>query len=208
MVGNASHWSMKAHYWLALPAIFVACLFLVSCSAEDTGSATEALSEPLMPVLSATELAESDLKWSSVRSVVDKRCVVCHGCYDAPCQLKLSSPAGLLRGASKQPVYQSSRLKTAPLTRLGIDAHSEKGWRDLGFFTVQRNSSVPDEGASIMTMLLQHGASNPPLADAPLPADVDLSIKRALSCPAPDEAADYVANHPHGGMPYGTAPLS
>jgi hypothetical protein len=25
-----------------------------------------------------------------VQPILDKRCVVCHGCYDAPCQLKQS----------------------------------------------------------------------------------------------------------------------
>ena len=26
-----------------------------------------------------------------VKPILDQRCVVCHGCYDAPCQLKLGS---------------------------------------------------------------------------------------------------------------------
>jgi len=25
-----------------------------------------------------------------IRPILERRCVVCHGCYDAPCQLKLS----------------------------------------------------------------------------------------------------------------------
>lgn len=29
--------------------------------------------------------------WDQVKPIVAIRCVVCHGCYDAPCQLKLSS---------------------------------------------------------------------------------------------------------------------
>ena len=29
--------------------------------------------------------------WDQVQPIVAKRCAVCHGCYDAPCQLKLSS---------------------------------------------------------------------------------------------------------------------
>lgn len=46
-----------------------------------------------------------------VKSILDSRCVVCHACYNAPCQLKLSSFDGLDRGASKQAVYSSSRLR-------------------------------------------------------------------------------------------------
>ena len=67
-----------------------------------------------------------------VQDVLNKRCVVCHGCYDAPCQLKLSSPEGWLRGASKQKVYDSSRLEDAPMTRLGVDA-AMPDWREKGF---------------------------------------------------------------------------
>ena len=29
-----------------------------------------------------------------VQPIVERRCVVCHGCYDAPCQLKLGSLGG------------------------------------------------------------------------------------------------------------------
>lgn len=34
----------------------------------------------------------------TVKPILESRCVVCHGCYDAPCQLKLSSPEGIDRG--------------------------------------------------------------------------------------------------------------
>lgn len=29
------------------------------------------------------------------RSLLDRRCVVCHGCYDTPCQLNLSASHGM-----------------------------------------------------------------------------------------------------------------
>jgi len=45
---------------------------------------------------------------SQVKPVLERRCVVCHGCYDAPCQLKLSSIEGLQRGASKEKVRRHS----------------------------------------------------------------------------------------------------
>jgi len=44
--------------------------------------------------------------------------VVCHGCYDAPCQLKMSSIEGIERGASSEKVYVSARVHPAPLTRI------------------------------------------------------------------------------------------
>jgi len=35
-----------------------------------------------------------------IKPLLEKRCVVCHSCYDAPCQLKLSSGEGITRGAN------------------------------------------------------------------------------------------------------------
>jgi hypothetical protein len=54
---------------------------------------------------------------------------VCHSCYDAPCQLKLTCFEGLERGGSKNLVYDSARLKRAKPTRLFIDADSVEEWR-------------------------------------------------------------------------------
>ena len=68
--------------------------------------------------------AFSDPEADAVRHVVERRCMVCHACYDAPCQLVLSSRDGLARGANKHPVYDAARLLAATPTRLGIDAQT------------------------------------------------------------------------------------
>src|SRR5699024_11806746 len=68
---------------------------------------------------------------------IEQKCLACHGCYDAPCQLKFETPEGLERGAHKQEVYNGSRLRAANTTRLGYDAHTEEEWRDLGFYSVR-----------------------------------------------------------------------
>ena len=66
-------------------------------------------------------------QWSKAREVLNKRCVVCHGCYDAPCQLKMESYMGLRRGAHKLRVYDGdTRLQDATPTRLDIDAVTVK----------------------------------------------------------------------------------
>jgi len=46
--------------------------------------------------------------WSTVKPIVENRCVVCHACYDAPCQLKMTSIEGIERGASKTIVYNDA----------------------------------------------------------------------------------------------------
>ncbi|TYC67525.1 peptidylprolyl isomerase [Stappia sp. BW2] len=136
--------------------------------------------------------------------VLNKRCVVCHGCYDAPCQLKLSSAAGWLRGASKQKVYDSSRLEDAPLTRLGIDAKTVPGWRAKGFFDV----AGAKDGPSVLEQLLQAGRRTSFKLGAPLPDDIDISTLRSNSCAMPGKVKDYLEEHPQGGMPFAMAPLA
>ncbi len=61
-----------------------------------------------------------------VKPVLDNRCVVCHACYNAACQLKLSSPAGIDRGSSKDRVYNASIFTRRP-SRLFIDAENTEG---------------------------------------------------------------------------------
>ncbi|MCK7610904.1 fatty acid cis/trans isomerase [Roseibium sediminicola] len=140
---------------------------------------------------------------SPIHDVLNKRCVVCHGCYDAPCQLKLSSPAGWARGASKQKVYDSTRLDDAPMTRLGIDARTVPAWRQKGFFSVTDKAS----GKSVLEKLLQAGRDNPFKMGAPLPDSIDISTLRKNACPADEDIAGYLDEHPQGGMPFAMAPL-
>src|SRR5262245_8742712 len=94
---------------------------------------------------------------SDVRPILEQRCVVCHACNDAPCQLVLSSPDGIARGASKQPVYQSDRLTAAPTTRLGIDAQTTAQWRERGFFSVTGENG----SESLLRLMLELGRAHP-----------------------------------------------
>ena len=180
----------------SVTAVIYAVLFV--CLGAATGQGSDK---------NLADAASSGPQWSTVQPTIEKRCVVCHGCYDAPCQLKLSSPDGLSRGASKERVYDPSRLRDAPLTRLGIDARTVEEWRALGFFSVIQDGAAEGQ-KSTLSQLLDLARTNPVPADTPLPNDVDLNIRRQLACPAPDEIDRYAATHPHGGMPYGTAPLA
>ncbi|MGR9086987.1 MAG: fatty acid cis/trans isomerase [Gammaproteobacteria bacterium] len=62
--------------------------------------------------------------------------MVCHGCHDAPCQLKPGSIKGIDRGANKQKVYDFIRLKAATPTRLFIDTSDTADWRLKDFYPV------------------------------------------------------------------------
>ncbi len=143
--------------------------------------------------------------WSQVKPVLDKRCVVCHGCYDAPCQVKLTSPEGLLRGGSKLAVYHSQRLEDAQPTRLGQDATTVEGWRDLGFHPVLPQAQGE---TSLLERYLALGVENPLPPNAPLPDALGLALDRPLVCPTDQEFDAFSESHPMAGMPYGTAPLT
>ena len=96
------------------------------------------------PPVEITALVPTQSYLEDVRPILDQRCVVCHSCYNAPCQLQLGSYEGLDRGASKQRVYSSSRLSPQDPTRLFMDAHTTEGWRAKGFTSVLENSAAGD----------------------------------------------------------------
>ena len=145
----------------------------------------------------------TDGDWANVQSILNRRCVVCHSCYDAPCQLKLTSPDGLLRGGSKLAVYHSDRLKDAHPTRLGVDAQTIPEWNALGFHPVTEQTN----GASLLERYLELGRQGPLPTAKPVPDTLKLALDRPLVCPTTDEFDAFRDSHPLAGMPYATAPL-
>lgn len=150
--------------------------------------------------------------WQEVRPLLDQRCVSCHSCYDAPCQLNLASYAGLTRGAKGEKVYDSNRLLAAKPSRLGIDAQTNQEWRRLGFFPVLNERMQTPEAnriGSVMYRLLdmkqQQGFPEGGTADDP---DIDFSLDRAEACPQVEEMDAYRVAHPGRGMPFGLPALT
>ena len=149
--------------------------------------------------------------WTDVKPIVEQRCVVCHGCYDAPCQLKMSAIEGIVRGASPEKVYDASRLKSAPLSRLFDDAQTVGEWRDKGFHPVL--NEYPDtpranQDASVMYRMLALKEQNPLPEVKQLPASFDLGLNRKQVCTKADEFDDFARKHPLWGMPYALPGLS
>ncbi len=55
--------------------------------------------------------ASGGVPWRvDVQPILQRRGVVCHGCYDAPCRLKLGAWQGVARGASGDYVDDTERL--------------------------------------------------------------------------------------------------
>jgi len=164
----------------------------------------EALSLAALP--ESTEARPIDYR-GQVEPILEQRCVVCHGCYDAPCQLLLTSSEGLARGATKLRVYDASRLDQARPTRLFFDATTVAGWRERDFFSVLGDPGADEQRALLLGMLAL-GRSHPWSDGERLPDALGLDINRSLTCPTADEFPQYARKQPLGGMPYGMAPLS
>ncbi len=148
-----------------------------------------------------------------VKPLLEKRCVVCHACYDAPCQLKLGSFPGIARGLSAQRVYDGERLVEAPPTRLFVDAQKPSQWRQKGFSPVlneYRDTPGENRALSLIARVLALKQAQPqPASGHPFPAGglvsetLDFSIDRAQSCPKIETFELYEKTHPLAGMPFG-----
>jgi hypothetical protein len=157
-----------------------------------------------VPLPVAIEASVRPLSYlEDVKPVLDRRCVVCHSCYNAACQLKLSSYEGLDRGASKQGVYSSSRLRAQEPTRLFQDAQTTEEWRANGFSSVLESSTGAEGNDSILLELLEAKRRQPtPMGEYAPEAG-------GLTCPATQkELGSFLSKHPNRGMPFGFPALS
>jgi len=135
-----------------------------------------------------------------IRPIFETRCIACHSCSNAPCQLNLQSYSGAARGATSQNVYDAERLRSVSPTRLDIDAATTAGWRDKGFFDVL-SASQPDASLLLRLTKLRHTHSS--LQPTKPVAESQICI--------PDSSDRRLAdkdNFAALGMPYGLPPLA
>jgi len=153
---------------------------------------------------------------NEAKPVLEKRCIVCHGCYDAPCQLKLTSIEGIKRGANPKSIYNSQRLLAAEPTRLFVDAHTESEWREKGFHSVinanQENISATTAENnlrnSVLYKMLRLKQLNPQPKVGMLDDSFDLRLNRKSSCPTNKKFNEYANKLPEQGMPFAMPNLS
>ena len=184
--------------------IFILLLMsmLAACAKEESITADQAIVEYDLLYTLPKETISYDEK---VRPILESRCVVCHGCFDAPCQLKLSSPEGIQRGANKKKVYNGARISADEPTRLFIDAMTTEEWRQKGFDTVLNEGDanpLTNLEDSVMYRMLRQKQLYPQARTGMLSDDFDVSLDRAQTCPTLAEFDKYAAEHPMGGMPY------
>ena len=146
-----------------------------------------------------------------VNPILESRCVVCHACYDAPCQLKMTSSQGIERGASKEVVYEGTRLLAAQPNRLFMDAFEPAQWRERGFYPVlneRQQTAAANTQASVMARMLTLKQQHPLPDSKILDEHLDVSLNRNQQCPTIEEFEHYAKTQPLAGMPYALPALS
>lgn len=190
--------------------IWIGVLLLTGCASlgmmYNSLNFTEMFGPAKVQTRVMSELPEDHIDyWKDVKPVIEQRCVVCHGCFDAPCQLKMTAVEGIDRGASKQKVYDATRIEHAPLTRLFEDATTTKQWREKDFFPVlnEHGASIDaNKQASLMYQLLELKEQYPQPNIAILPDDFTIGYERAEVCATPEQMPLYTKQNPLWGMPY------
>jgi len=140
-----------------------------------------------------------------IQPIFTEKCVACHACNDAACQLNLGSAEGATRGASKVPVYQGDRSQAVAPTRIFYDAQGPEAWRRKGFYSVLDGQS---NQAALMARMLELGHSTPLVPNAKLPDDIVLGLNRENLCPMPAQFDGYKQAHPKEGMPLAVTGLT
>lgn len=197
--------SIRTH--LAHPTAWARWARFALCGVVLVGWAPWAAAQTAAP---AAAQAVPDYR-TQIKPLLASRCVSCHACFDAPCQLNLSSFEGVDRGASKVKVYQGVRFREADPSRLGLDAQSTADWRKKGFFSVTAGADPKSGGGSaagLMLDMLTLKKQSPESGTGPLGKGYALGVDRAQQCPAPDQSSRYAQHFPQGGMPYGLPAVS
>jgi hypothetical protein len=173
---------------------FIPGLLLALCLC---GCASKALPPVAFPIPTRTIEYQKEVK-----PILDKRCTVCHSCYNSPCQLKLDSFEGTDRGATKKAIYNATRLHSMAPTRLFTDATTTAEWRKKDFFSVTDSSVANGLNDSLTMLLLSHKMKNPKSAGEYRPEADDLTCAQNR-----DELGEFLEKHPNQGMPFGFPPL-
>ncbi len=191
---------------LCLFLILIGCVTILKSEWDKRYGPEVAREFQAGPVASQTLTYQQDIK-----PLVEQRCTVCHGCYDAPCQLKTDSYQGLLRGASQEKVYDGRRLLGAAPTRIFEDAQTTAEWRAKNFFPVlneRKKNPANNINLSLLAQSLILKQHHPLPQDKILPDSFDFSLNAPQACPTIETYDSFKSSRPLWGMPYGLPALS
>ncbi|MGH8492205.1 MAG: fatty acid cis/trans isomerase [Moraxellaceae bacterium] len=143
-----------------------------------------------------------------IQPLFEQKCVACHACNDAPCQLNLGSGEGLQRGATKIKVYDGTRTKTQTPTRLFTDAQSTVEWQKKGFSSVLSNAATENQ-ASLLARMIDMGHAAIPQQNSKIPANIPIGTDVSNQCPlTATEMDSFQKKYPERGMPLGVTGLT
>lgn len=144
--------------------------------------------------------SQSDYFSQHVKPIFDNKCIACHSCFNSPCQLKLSSYDGAIRGANEISIFDVPKLRSRKPTRLFIDHHSVEEWRERGFFPV-----LGDKNKSLMSVMVSEldgiESGKQKFYDSE-------NSRECMSKNSPLLLDDYEEANPAGRMPFGFPALS
>ncbi|MBC7741986.1 MAG: fatty acid cis/trans isomerase [Bdellovibrionaceae bacterium] len=151
----------------------------------------------------------------NIKPIFASRCVQCHSCYNAPCQMNLGSIEGLNRGlVTKLDVFDPGKLTAAAPTRLGIDRKTTEQWRnfskEIHFKAVTQDTGNAQKNidTSFILTLVNHKKKNASLIVDDL-AHADEMAENSRVCPDTSQGLiQHLQNRPNAGMPYGLPALS
>lgn len=197
-------------------SLVIAVLMIAGCASISSARWDKLYGQAKAREVSATQAtprqsAANLTYYQHTRPILEQRCVVCHACYDAPCQLKLEAYEGLLRGANPEKVYDGTRLLGASLTRLFEDAQTTAEWRTKKFHPVineRNNAAQANIDAGVMAQILKLKQDHPLPSDAVLPESFDFNLDHAQSCSSIENFNGYAQKNPLWGMPYGLPGLN
>lgn len=163
--------------------------------------------DPVAATVTLPKAAEHPVSFTKdIQPIFEAKCLSCHSCFDAPCQLKLENTEGLLRGAFHKEVYDVKRTQAMPPTRLGIDEITISGWRERGFYSVLQAEN--EQLSSLMLGMIKLAKQHPFPPNSKFPDSIELGITHKNHCVSSEEFADYARDHPSKGMPFATSGLT
>lgn len=193
--------------------MWVLLLVVVSgCAVYATQDLDQSFGKADLSNREASANVDASFYQEQVKPILENRCINCHACYDAPCQIKLTAPGGIERGGSKALVYEGNRLLATEPTRLFEDARTTEEWREKGFYSVlneREQSPAANLQGSVLYRAIALRRQQGDFEQQILSQDeYDFSLNRDQVCPAVEEYSDFEQTHATWGMPYGLPQLS
>jgi hypothetical protein len=136
-----------------------------------------------------------------IQPIFNARCIQCHACVNAPCQLNLTSYDGVKRGAAAENMATDSQIVAVHPNRL-VDGErkSIEYWRNLGFVSVlgTDDEATRSCGQSLLYQYIVQGGRSQAQLNS-----IDQVCVRTV-----DEFAERISENPGIGMPYGLPSLT